>query len=553
MSKLGKHILQQSFDVENNIDLNYAIFTDSFTFSGIPGSTAFGIKPSIDELYYDYTSISHWSDVRDVMTYSSVFIRDEINTLYLSGGGSISYSGLTQSDKEALSKNFLISKSERDLIHNETEQQKFAAELILNTNEYYAEQELKDAVDYISIADDTDIQIFLDNPSNFLSGGGGSVSSVNGKSGIVIMGLNDLADVNSSDVSNDHVLTYNGSNWTTDLRPKLKIHADSQNYMNFNPITGELFLEKLAITDVTVNTTAVSSDSYFSSPTHCDSHQEGDTVVFTGTLTGTEIWMHNGGSTLTKADYVMLENPNASDPYIRDLFSAQSPIIYDIATGVISITQSGTTSNGYLSMSDYNYFDSKVDIVNGKVGEVILTTSDIEEGTNKYYCKTEAYLDFNSGTGLSYNNETGTYWANINDGATGGSGSESMLWSAQKTYQEVLLASSNKKSWSWGASYNGSTTNSYLLKSGSTPSDESPYVTFMNSEITDISAYSSGTSSWISEVMVNDLVFGTMSVTGGSSNWSTLSIILKAGDKISLYCNGVDVISPNIEILLREI
>lgn len=443
MSKLGKHIYIQGFDRELNIDYNYAIFSDSFTLSGVEGFTAFGSTPSVSDLYYDYSSITNWSDVRDTLTVSLVFVRDEIKTLYIASGGSASYAGLTYSDKEALSKNFLVPKSERDLIHTEQEQRDFAAKISIGISEFYKDEELNDAVNYLSTSDDEDINNFLENPGNFIgSGGGGSVSSVNGQSGTVILDLNDLADVNTSGVASNHVLTHNGINWVTDLRPRLKIHPDSQNYMNFNSTTGELYLERLAITDVTVNTTATSSESYFSNPTHCASYQEGDTVVFTGVLTGTEIWMHSGGSTLTIADYVMLENPNASDPYIRNLLSEQYPITYNNVTGVIGITQSGTASDGYLSMANFNYFNNKVDTVNGKVGTVILTTSDIVEGTNKYYCAECAYLDFHGATGINYDNTTGTFWANINDSATGGSGSDTSLWSAGKIYQEILLSGS---------------------------------------------------------------------------------------------------------------
>lgn len=437
MSKLGKHIYEQAFNVDLNIDQNYAIFPDTFTFAGVPGFTAFGGTPSIQDFWYDYSSITHWSDVRDVLTASCIFVRDEINDLYIATGGSGSYSGLTFSDQEALSKNFLIPKNERDLIHTQQQQEDFAAELYICTNEVYEDEALKNAVNYISTSDDGDIQNYLENPGNFQGGGGGSVSSVNGQSGNVVLDLTDLGDVNTSGVGVNHALIYDGVDWVTDLRAPFSIHPDSQNYMNYNETTGELFLEQLAITDVTVIDSVTNSSDYFNSPINCDSHEEGDTVVFPNTTDGVEVWMHNGGSDLTIADYIQIENPSVSDSYVRSVLSAEAPIYYDNLTGVISITQSGKTSDGYLSQTDYNYFNNKVDTVNGKVGTVILTTSDIVEGTNKYYCTECAWDDFNSGTGLGFNRANGTYYALINDSATN---SNTELWSAGKIHQEILLA-----------------------------------------------------------------------------------------------------------------
>ena len=178
------------------------------------------------------------------------------------------------------------------------------------------------------------------------------------------------------------------------------------------------------------------SSDYFNVPINCDSHEEGDTVVFPNTTDGVEVWMHNGGSSLTIDDYIQIENPSVSESFVKAQLSGEAPIYYNQATGVISITQSGTASDGYLSSTDFNYFNDKVDSVNGKVGTVILTTSDIVEGTNKYYCAECAWDDFNAGTGLGFNRANGTYYALINDSATN---SNTELWSAGKIYQEIFI------------------------------------------------------------------------------------------------------------------
>lgn len=436
MSKLGKHIWNQTFNNELNLDYNYAIFPDSFTFNGVQGATTFDgtASPTIDQLYYDYSSIEHWSDVRDTLTASCLFVIDEIDKLYQATGGSAAYPGLTLSVQQALSKNFLIPKSFRDLIHTQEEQETFARELYICANESYEEDILKDAVTYISASDDTEAQFFINSEANFSSAGGGSVSSVNGQSGVVVLGLDDLLDVNVAGATNDSILIHNGTNWTYQLRPQLSIHEDSQNYMHYDPATGELYLEQLAITDVTVIDAFTSSSQYFDNPIYCDSHEEGDTVVFPNATNGVEVWMHNGGSSLTIADYVQIENPSVSESFIKSQLSADAPIYYNSATGVISITQSTSSRNGYLSSTDWQYFDSKVDTVNGKVGTVILTTSDIVEGTNKYYCAECAWADFSAGTAIGFNQANGTYYALIDDIATA---SNTVLWSAQKIYDTI--------------------------------------------------------------------------------------------------------------------
>jgi len=45
--------------------------------------------------------------------------------------------------------------------------------------------------------------------------------------------------------------------------------------------------------------------------------------------------------------------------------------------------------------------------VNGQTGAVVLTTTDIAEGTNQYFTQSRARQSLSAGTGISYDNTTG--------------------------------------------------------------------------------------------------------------------------------------------------
>ena len=332
MSKLGKHIYEQGFDIINNIDLNYIIVDDSVILAGSTGATG----TSIEETYIDVSSITNWTIVRDVLTENTNFVINEINTLFQALGGISEFDTLSQSDKEALSVNFLIPKSYRDILFTTEEQEEQASKLYIAIDNNLRNDLIDSSSTLISSTENVDdTQLILNNSSNFISSGGGSVSSVNGQSGIVILNIDDLSDVNTMGVTSKHMLTFSGSNWVSELRPEFRVHTESQNYLNYDRQTGELYVERLLIRDVTVNSTATSSEVYFSNPSSCESHEKGDTIIFTNTPNGTEVWMHIGGSTLTINDYLMIENPKVSESFTRELFSNVLPITYDESSGVI--------------------------------------------------------------------------------------------------------------------------------------------------------------------------------------------------------------------------
>src|SRR5437773_1321192 len=73
---------------------------------------------------------------------------------------------------------------------------------------------------------------------------------------------------------------------------------------------------------------------------------------------------------------------------VRSLHSGTAPITYNSTTGAIGITQASTSTNGYLSSTDWNTFNNKL---------ASIDTSDI----SNFYLKVRTELS--GGTGISYN------------------------------------------------------------------------------------------------------------------------------------------------------
>lgn len=87
---------------------------------------------------------------------------------------------------------------------------------------------------------------------------------------------------------------------------------------------------------------------------------------------------------------------------VRSLFSGTAPITYN--NGVIGISQASGTTNGYLSSADWTTFNNK------------LSTIDTTNIAN-FYVKVRSLL--NAGSGITYNNVTGTI--SVSGSAAGGS------------------------------------------------------------------------------------------------------------------------------------
>jgi hypothetical protein len=122
---------------------------------------------------------------------------------------------------------------------------------------------------------------------------------------------------------------------------------------------------------------------------------------------------------------------------VRSLFTASAPITLN--NGQIGITQASSTTNGYLSSSDWNTFNNKL---------ASIDTSSI----SNFFLKTRSELS--AGTGVSYNNTTGVI---SNTGVTSVNGNTGAL-----TMDTTLISNFYQKvrglfSAGTGISYNSTT------------------------------------------------------------------------------------------------
>jgi len=117
----------------------------------------------------------------------------------------------------------------------------------------------------------------------------------------------------------------------------------------------------------------------------------------TGIISNTGVTSVNGNTGALTLDTAYISNFYQK---VRGLFSASGPVT--LSNGQVGITQATTSTNGYLSSTDWNTFNNKLSSVD---------TSSIAN----FYQKVRGL--FSAGTGISYNSTTGVITA------TGGAGS----------------------------------------------------------------------------------------------------------------------------------
>jgi hypothetical protein len=108
---------------------------------------------------------------------------------------------------------------------------------------------------------------------------------------------------------------------------------------------------------------------------------------------------------------------NWDTAYTNRITSASVPLT--IASNAISISQSNTTTNGYLSSTDWNTFNNKQPLITAGTTDQyyrgdktfqILNTSAVAEGTNLYYTDTRSRSAISENiTGIDYSNATGVF------------------------------------------------------------------------------------------------------------------------------------------------
>jgi hypothetical protein len=191
--------------------------------------------------------------------------------------------------------------------------------------------------------------------------GTGSVTSVNGQTGVVVLTTTDIAE---------------GSNlYYTDARARAALSAGTG--ISYNQTTGQI--TNAGVTSVNGQTGAVTLT----------------TVTSVNGQTGVVV--------LTTTNVAEGSNLYYTDARARAALSAGTGIGYNQTTG--QITNSGVTSvNGQTGAVTIT---GAVTSVNGQTGVVVLTTTDIAEGSNLYYTDARARAALSAGTGISYNSTTG--------------------------------------------------------------------------------------------------------------------------------------------------
>jgi hypothetical protein len=124
------------------------------------------------------------------------------------------------------------------------------------------------------------------------------------------------------------------------------IGAGSASQLSFNSTTRELDVTALNITSVHTDAVATDLSTFVTSGYTGTEYQQGDVVILSAATGGTLIYIHNGGTTGTTADFTKIEQPDLTDSYIRSLLSsANAGLTYNATTGVFTTTLDPSTDN----------------------------------------------------------------------------------------------------------------------------------------------------------------------------------------------------------------
>ena len=185
--------------------------------------------------------------------------------------------------------------------------------------------------------------------------------------------------------TNGEVLYWNSGSGTWLPDSAIKIDAGSSNYLSFDAATRTLSISALAVTDVTVDSTESNIADYVTANYTGGEHQSGDFVILTNP---SEVWIHNGGSAGTAADFTQVEVPSPTDSYIRNLFSSVgNPLTYNNTTGEFEVLISGDANNAITLGVDNGLYASNLastisynNAVSGLSGSTVQSAIDEVEG-----------------------------------------------------------------------------------------------------------------------------------------------------------------------------
>lgn len=468
-----------------------------------------------------------------------------------------------------------------------------------SSNLYFTNGRVQTALGTLSLNDLGDVSTagLVDGMTIISSGGSFGVQaiplSVNTQTGVVVLDTDDIGEGS-------------GNLYYTDARARaaISIAAGSTAYLGYNSGTGELSVTNLTITDVTVDSTETSLANFVSTYyTVGNEFQEGDTIVLTNATGGPEVWMHNGGTAVSTADFVSIDSPVPSDSYIRALISGTAPVSYDNGTGIISMAQVNGTTDGYLALGDWNTFNGKIGTINSlspTAGNLDLGLDEILEQaststiTTNFAVTTSGTIGFTTTGGASHDYAV----TNATDIATlvlrstssslqFGAGASVASITFDKTADIIVrddinskglvynadystnftarslpdvawvqseVAASDKKTWVWsGAVNSANATDTHLRGAGNVFTNQSPYIVPFACELTDITVSINGAESWTAEVRKNGTAVATIVVSAADKDKSTgLSVSFAADDEVSFYCSGTNINRPRIDAWFKE-
>jgi hypothetical protein len=232
------------------------------------------------------------------------------------------------------------------------------------------------------------------------SAGAGAVSSVFGRTGAVVAITGDY---------NTDLVTEGSTNlYYTNARARAAFSANVGSALTYNSSTGRYTL--LAANSSTAGYVTAADYNYW------DAKQQS---LGTGTtsqyLRGDLTWSTPPAPALEDLTDVTITSPsngqllrytlsgwiNFTPTYVAaGFFSATAPLSYNSSTGVFSISQAGSGSNGFLSSTDWNTFNGKQNQLNG-TGFVKVSGTSVSYDNSTYLTTSAAsstYLPLTGGT-----------------------------------------------------------------------------------------------------------------------------------------------------------
>ncbi len=213
----------------------------------------------------------------------------------------------------------------------------------------------------------------LDVSGNFALSGAFMPGNTAGTSGYIlrstgagtapVWGVNSLANLSDATITtpaNGQLLQYNGSKWVN-ITPTYLTTIDTSNIANFY----------LKVRGLLAAGTGIAYNNV------------------TGVFTNTGVVSLNGNTGALTMDTGYISNFFNK---VRSLTTASAPISYN--NGVISINQASATTNGYLSSTDWNTFNNKLNSID--TGSIA-----------NFHIKVKSL--FSAGSGLSYNSASGVF------------------------------------------------------------------------------------------------------------------------------------------------